>query len=159
MANLANQHCSTIISIFNDVIKKYENNVEVIKQTEEEINDIMHEVELSSPKDMYKGYLCYKSLKDLRMKRRQAKDENELLKEMYSFLKGQQGQTVKSKLQSIQSSAAKAYEFQQKRVYTPRQRNDLTITNKTCETNKPFEELLRDFNKTKVSMVGGKLRK
>ena len=63
MANIVNNYSSTIITIYQDVIKAYERNLEVIKQTEDEINDLNHEIELSEPKDMYKGYLLYKEMK------------------------------------------------------------------------------------------------
>jgi single-stranded-DNA-specific exonuclease len=112
-----------------------------------------------TPQDLYGGYKLYKQVKDLRMKRRQAKDENDLLRDMYEYIKSQPGQTFKSKIQSIQGSSAKVYEAQSRRTYNPRQRSDLTITNKTCEVNRPFEDLMREFKKEKVTMQGGKLRK
>lgn len=157
--NIVNNYCSTFIQIANDVVKKYENNVELIKQTEEELTDIEHEIELGRPQDLYGGYKLYKQIKDLRMTRRQAKDENQLLKDMYDYIKSQPGQAFKSKIQSIQGSSAKVYEAQSRRTYTPRQRNDLTITEKTCEVNRPFEDLMKEFKQTKVTMQGGKLRK
>ena len=157
--NIVNNYCSTFIQIANDVVKKYESNVEVIKQTEEELTDVYHEIELGKPQDMYGGYKLYKQVKELRMRRRQAKDENDLLKDMYEYIKSQSGQSFKSKIQSIQGNSVKVYEAQSRRTYTPRQRNDLTITNKTCETIKPFEELMREFKKDKVTMQDGKLRK
>lgn len=157
--NIVNNYCSTFIQISNDVVKKFESNVEVIKQTEAELNDIYHEIELGKPQDLYGGYKLYKQVKDLRMRRRQAKDENELLKDMYEYIKSQQGQSFKSKIQSIQGCSVKVYEAQNRRTYTPRQRNDLTITNKTCEVNRPFEDMMREFKKDKVTMQGGKLRK
>lgn len=157
--NIVNNYCSTFIQIANDVVKKYESNVEIIKQTEDELTDVYHEIELGKPQDMYGGYKLYKQVKDLRMKRRQAKDENDLLKDMYEYIKSQPGQSFKSKMQSIQGNSVKVYEAQSRRTYTPRQRDDLTITNKTCEVNRPFEDLMRDFKKDKVTMQGGKLRK
>lgn len=157
--NIVNNYCSTFIQITNDVVRKYESNVEVIKKTEEELTDVYHEIELGKPQDLYGGYKLYKQVKELRMKRRQAKDENDLLKDMYEYIKSQQGQTFKSKIQSIQGSSVKVYDAQSRRTYTPRQRNDLTITNKTCEVNRPFEDLMREFKKDKVTMQGGKLRK
>jgi len=159
MANIVNNYCSTIVTIASDVIKNYERNLEIIKETEDELNDLYHEAELSSPKDMYKGYLLYKSIRDVRIRRRAAKDENEVLKEMYDYFKSPAGQTFKGKIQSIQGSAAKLREKQEHRTYTPRQRGDLTITDKHSSANKPFEEMLKDFNKTKINMQGGKLRK
>lgn len=157
--NIVNNYCSTFIQIANDVVKKYESNVEIIKQTEDELTDVYHEIELGKPQDMYGGYKLYKQVKDLRMRRRQAKDENDLLKDMYEYIKSQSGQAFKSKMQSIQGNSVKVYEAQSRRTYTPRQRDDLTITNKTCEVNRPFEDLMREFKKDKVTMQGGKLRK
>lgn len=157
--NIVNNYCSTFIQIANDVVKKYESNVEVIKQTEDELTDVYHEIELGKPQDMYGGYKLYKQVKDLRMRRRQAKDENDLLKDMYEYIKSQPGQSFKSKMQSIQGNSVKVYEAQSRRTYTPRQRSDLTITDRTCETIKPFEELMREFKKDKVTMQNGKLRK
>jgi len=159
MANIVNNYCSTVVTIFQDVKKNYENNLEIIKQTEEELNDLYHEAELSEPKDMYKGYLIYKAIRDTRIRRRTAKEENELLKDMYEYLNSQSGQAFKTKMQSIQGSSAKLRAAQESRTYQPRQRNDLTITDKHSSANKPFGQMLAEFNKTKVSMQGGKLRK
>lgn len=157
--NIVNQYSTTIVTIFQDVKKNYERNLEVIKQTEDELNDLYHEAELSEPKDMYKGYLVYKAIREARIRRRTAKEENEILKDMYDYLNSQAGQTFKSKMQSIQGSAAKIRSAQEVRTYQPRQRDDLTITDKHSEANKPFEDMLRDFNKNKAYMQGGKLRK
>ena len=159
MANIANNFSSTMITIMKDVIERYEKNTEIIKQTEGELQDILHEIELSKSKDMYGGYKLYKQVKDLRMKRRTAKDEQQLLEEMYKLFKSQQGQEFRTKIKSIQSNAAKAYEAQKSRTYTPRYREDLTIVEKTCETNPTFEDMLIEFNKNKPHMQGGKMRK
>jgi hypothetical protein len=159
MANIVNNYSTTIVTIYQDVIKNYERNLEIIKQTEEELNDLYHEAELSSPKDMYKGYLVYKAIRETRIRRRTAKEENELLSDMYDYLKSPAGQSFKSKIQSIQGSAVKLRTVQESRTYQPRQRNDLTITNKHSNANKPFEDMLAEFNKNKPYMQGGKMRK
>lgn len=157
--NIINNYSTTIVSIFQDVINNYERNLEIIKQAEEELIDLEHEIELSAPKDMYKGYLVYKEVRDVRIKRRKAKEENELLKDMYDYLKSQQGQSFKNKIQSIQGASVKLRDAQEHRTYIPRQRSDLTITNHTSVAHKPFEEMLSDFNKIKVSTQNGKFRK
>jgi CHAD domain-containing protein len=157
--NIINNYSTTIVSIFQDVINNYERNLEIIKQAEEELMDLEHEIELSAPKDMYKGYLVYKEVRDVRIKRRKAKEENELLKDMYDYLKSQQGQSFKNKIQSIQGASVKLRDAQEHRTYIPRQRSDLTITNHTSVAHKPFEEMLSDFNKIKVSTQNGKFRK
>lgn len=157
--NIVNNYSSTFIQIFNDVVKRYESNVDIIKQAEDALMDIEHEIELGKNQDMYHGYLLYKQIKDIRMKRRQAKDENALLQDMYEYIKSQQGQSFKIKIQSIQGNSVKVHEAQSSRTYTPRQRSDLTITDRTCEVNRPFEDLMREFKKDKVTIQGGKLRK
>lgn len=159
MANIVNNYSTSIITIYQNVIQTYERNLEIIKQTEEELNDLYHEAELSSPKDMYKGYLVYKAIRETRIRRRTAKEENELLSDMYDYLKSPAGQSFKSKIQSIQGSSVKLRAVQESRTYQPRQRNDLTITDKHATATKPFEQMLKDFNQTKVTMQGGKLRK
>lgn len=159
MANIVNYYSSTIVTIFQDVIKTYENNIQVIKQMEGELLDLEHEIELSNPKNARDGYKLYKELREIRIRRRRAKDENQMLEDMYEYFKGQQGQVFKNKLQQIQGAAAKIENAQACRTYTPRQRNDLSITDKTCDAVKPFEEMMREFKETKVSLKNGKLRK
>jgi hypothetical protein len=159
VANIVNNYGSTIVTIFKDVIEKYEENEEIIKRIEGELNDLNHELELSPSKDMYRGYLIYKEMRELRIERRRCKNENELLHEMYDFLREQSSQKFKNKIQQIQGNSAKIAKAQESRTYTPRQRTDLTITDKHCEGNRPFEELMQDFKKNKIKIVNGKLRK
>lgn len=159
MSNIVNNYSSSIVTIYQNVIQTYERNIDIIKQSEEELNDLYHEAELSSPKDMYKGYLVYKAIRETRIRRRTAKEENELLSDMYDYLKSPAGQSFKSKIQSIQGGSVKLRAAQESRTYQPRQRNDLTITNKHSTANKPFEQMLADLNKNKPYMQGGKLRK
>ena len=159
MANIVNNYCSTMTTIYQDVKRTYENNLVIIKQAEEELSDLYHEAELSEPKDMYKGYLIYKSIRETRIRRRTAKEENELLQEMYDYLMSPAGQSFKSKMQSVQGASVKLRSAQEARTYHPRQRNDLTITNKHSGVNQPFEQMLADFNKNKPYMQNGKLRK
>lgn len=159
MENIINNYSSTIISIFQNVIKTYESNIEIIKQTEGELTDIEHEIELSNPKNARDGYKLYKELREIRIRRRVAKDENQILKDTYEYFKSQQGQAFKNKIQQLQSNAAKLCETQEHRTYTPRQRDDLTCTDQISIAHRPFEEMLKEFNKTKVSSQKGKLRK
>lgn len=159
MPNIVVDYSTNIIDIFKDVTIRYESNIEIIKQTEDEINDINHEIELSSPKDMYHGYLLYKTLRDLRVKRRKAKNENEILSEMYFYITSQNGIEVKTKMQKLQGHAVETERKLNNRSYCPRQRSDLTITDVSPVSNKPFEQLMKEFKETKVITKNGKLRK
>lgn len=159
MANIVNNYSSTMVTIFQDVIRTYERNIDIIKECEDTLNDINHEIEFSDSKDLYRGYLMYKDIKELRQKRRQAKQENELLKDIYEYFTSSQGQAFKNKIQQLQGNARKIEEAQQRRTYVPRKRTDLTIADRTCETKPSFEQMLADFNKNKASIKSGKLRK
>lgn len=157
--NIMNNYCSTIITIYQNVIQNYERDLDDIKRIEGELNDIMHEIELTNSKDMYHGYLLYKQIRELRIERRRCKEEVELLKDTYDYFKSQQGQAFKNKIQQLQGGAAKLREAQEHRTYTPRQRNDLTCTDQTSTAHKPFQEMLNEFNKDKAYIKNGKLRK
>jgi len=159
MSNIVNNYTTTIVSIYNSVIQNYEKNVEDIKRIEDELNDINHEVELSAPKDMYKGWQMYSDIRKLRIERRQKKEENELMKELYEYLTGTHAQNFKTKMQQIQGISAKIRQMQERRTYRPRQRDDLTCKGETSTAHKPFEDMLKEFNQTKVTIRNGKLRK
>ena len=108
---------------------------------------------------MYLGYLLYKRIRELRIERRRCKDETELMKETYEFFKSQQGQGFKNKMQQLQGSARKLRDVQEKRTYKPRVRDDLTIEGMTSSEHAAFEEMMKEFKETKVTMKNGKFRK
>ena len=157
--NIIENYSTTIVTIYQNVIKDYERNLERIKEIEDELNDINHEIEFSSPKNMYLGYLLYKRIKELRIERRRCKEEAEIMKETYDFFIGQQAQSFKNKMQQLQGNAAKLRKTQEGRTYIPRQRSDLTIEGMTSSEHASFEDMMKEFNKTKISMKNGKLRK
>ena len=157
--NIVNNYSTTIVTIFQSVIETYERDLEIIKETQDELVDLEHEIELSAPKNMYQGYLLYKAIRDARIRRRTAKQETELLKDMYEFFTSQNGQSFKNKIQNIQGNSKKLQTIQEARTYTPRQRNDLTIENKHSDESQNFEEMLAEFKRNKAYMKGGKLRK
>lgn len=65
--------------ICNDILKdagkrKEELNKE-LSRLDKELSDILHKIEFESPKDLYKGWLVYKKIKQNRERRRMVKDE------------------------------------------------------------------------------------
>jgi hypothetical protein len=118
---------TTAITMFLDVPSRYETNLQIIKQTEEELNDLEHEIELSKPKNARKGYELYKLQRELLQRRREAKDENMALEDMYKFCVDS-GNGIKARMQQIHGTYRKVLNQQKVRTYTPKQRTDLTIT-------------------------------
>lgn len=157
--DIIENYSTTMVTIFQNVVKDYERGLERIKEIQDELQDIDHEIEFSSPKNMYAGYLLYKRRRELRIERRRCKEETELMKETYEFFKSQQGQSFKNKIQQLQGNAKKIRNAQEQRTYKPRIRDDLTIEGMTSSEHAAFEEMMREFKETKVTMKNGKLRK
>lgn len=157
--NIVNNYGSTIVTIFQDVIKNYERDLEIIKETEGAFNDLKHEIEFGDKKDMYQAWLLLNDIRDVCIRRRTAKEEVEVLKDLYEYLQSPPAQSFKNKIQNLQGNAAKIRAIQESRTYHPRCRTDLTVANKGRGEQKPFEEMMSDFKKIKVKNVGGKLRK
>ena len=61
--------------ILNETEKRYKELEIELKRADEELIDILHEVELEKPVDLYKGWIFYRRIKNNRKKRRDLKDE------------------------------------------------------------------------------------
>lgn len=69
------------------IVKWYEDNEIIIKNQDQLASDILHEFELSPPKDLYRAYKCYLKLRQSRQLRRKAKNENRMLAPLYGYIK------------------------------------------------------------------------
>ena len=61
--------------ILNDAAQRYEDLEIELKRADEELIDILHEVELEKPVDLYRGWIFYKRIRTNRKNRRNLKDE------------------------------------------------------------------------------------
>lgn len=61
--------------VFKEAKDRYNILKERLKLVDNDILNILHEIELESPKDLYHGWLFYKKLREDRKKRREIKDE------------------------------------------------------------------------------------
>ena len=61
--------------ILNDAAQRYKELEFELKQADEELIDILHEVELEKPVDLYRGWIFYKRIRTNRKNRRNLKDE------------------------------------------------------------------------------------
>ena len=85
--NIVENYSTTIVTIYQNVIRDYEYDLEEIKRIEGELNDLMHEIELGTSRNVCQGYSLYKQIRDLRIERRRCKEEAEILKDMYEYFK------------------------------------------------------------------------
>lgn len=123
--NLAERNIDAILNILTDVQQRYRLNEDIYKEANDEIQDILHDIELSKPKNARDGYACYKALREARIRRRQAKEENEILKGLYDFTQTQN--TLASKLAQIKGDSRKIVVKQQNQVYSARVPNNPVI--------------------------------
>lgn len=61
--------------ILNDAAKRYKELEIELKRADEELIDVLHEIELEKPVDLYRGWIFYKRIRTNRKNRRNLKDE------------------------------------------------------------------------------------
>jgi hypothetical protein len=143
MENIVEKYIDTILYIVNEVKKNYTKSSEEIKTTTQEQEDIEHEIELDEKADRTIGYRYYRELRDIRRRRRMAKNQNELLQEIYNYFTTDNNKTFLDRLSQIKGNTRKTFEKQNERVYTPRIRGDAAIT--SSSVGAAFEGMLDDF--------------
>lgn len=81
------QAVSDFSSLTQKIVSWYDENEAIIKNQDQLAVDMLHEFELSPPKDMYRAYKCYSKLRISRQTRRKAKTENRMLAPLYNYIK------------------------------------------------------------------------
>ena len=101
-----------------EAVARYNANIECIKCRDDDTQDILHEIELSSSKNASEGYKLYRKLKYVREDRRRAKNENELLEPLVQWIAANK-QTM-NQLSQIQGKCNTKQQVIANRIYTPR---------------------------------------
>lgn len=80
-----------IIEEFNTLLKEtksvYEENETLKKESEDQLQDLLHYAELHNNLNASDGYRVYKKITEARRERRRSKDENELLEPLMEFIR------------------------------------------------------------------------
>lgn len=129
MENIVEKNIDIILAAMNEIKKVYEKSSEDIITTTQEQEDIEHEIELNEKADRTAGYKYYRELREIRQRRRMSKNDNELCQESYNFFTADNNKSFFDRLIQIKGNSRKVFEKQKDRVYTPRIRGDVTITN------------------------------
>lgn len=104
------------ISIRN-MLSRYQYNKDRYVELEQEMQDILHYIEMGTNKNANVGYKLYKKLADIRRERRICKNEAELLQPIYDAFGG--GQTLNN-LSQIQGACHTAKQAISNRAYSVR---------------------------------------
>lgn len=112
---------SEFVSLIKKVSNEYNKNNITVQSNDILISDIMHEIELGSPKDLGRAYKCYTKLRNARNVRRIAKNRNKFLNPLYEYIK--QNSNFINDMINVQSKCAvNLYEIEHS-----------TYTFKSCE--------------------------
>lgn len=80
-----------IIEEFNTLLKEaksvYEENEALKKESDDQLQDLLHYAELHNNLNASDGYRVYKKITEARRERRRSKDENELLEPLMEFIR------------------------------------------------------------------------
>ena len=100
-----------------EMVKRYDANVTRIAELEDQMQDVMHFMEMAKPKNVPSGYKLYKKLTDIRKERRACKNENDLLKPVYDMFHGTK---LLDQLSYVQGECGKAKKTIDGRAYSVR---------------------------------------
>jgi hypothetical protein len=124
------QTVTMLRSIIFDTPKVYENNKVSIEMCEKEIIDIEHVLELTNF-NASRGYTLAKEIKDVRIRRRELKDQNELLGPLVEVV--QRMRTFQNDLNKAVGDIRRIKQKQLNRTYKMRVRQDLQEEVKECQ--------------------------
>ena len=115
------QHPEEKVSKFSsnirEMMSKYDQNIERIKEIEDELSDLEHYMEISSFKSIVPGYRLYRKLAELRRERRGLKSENDLLRPVVTYFRTT---NVLDKLGNVQGDVSRMQEVIDSRIYKVR---------------------------------------
>ncbi|CAM3879108.1 hypothetical protein COLU111180_12185 [Cohnella lubricantis] len=111
-----------LIEIFTAVPQLYEENDAEVERRDYEHSDLTHVVELLQFGGV-QGYKLAMQIKENRLRRREAKDQNFIMKPLYELVK--QHQNWLPRLHKIRDEIQKNIRVNQERRYRPRSDNEL----------------------------------
>lgn len=111
------KYISQLVNVFSQVPGWYEENDREIKFRDAEYNDLNHALELTTFGGV-QGYKLALGLKENRIKRREAKDANELMKPLYDLIK--KHQHLLSEMKKCAGEINNVLGVHKARVYSPR---------------------------------------
>lgn len=71
-----------------EMLSRYDGNQMELQKLDNQMQDLLHYIEMSKDKKAPDGYKLYKQLRDIRRKRRACKNEIDLLKTVYDIFNG-----------------------------------------------------------------------
>ncbi|MHB1651405.1 MAG: hypothetical protein ACYCVD_02875 [Desulfitobacteriaceae bacterium] len=112
------------LELLNTIERDWGNWIDDLKQCEQEIQDLLHEIEFTKF-DVFRGYKLCKQLQEVRQRRRKLKETMEVVRHLKDFLDA--NKQLKISLFKVLTGMEKTEERQEQRMYTPRIRTDISL--------------------------------
>jgi hypothetical protein len=136
------EYLKTVISMFDSVIARYEQNDYDINHIEGEQCDLMHEISLGNKKNVSDAYKIYDRLRNILLKRYKCKDDNKLGNELYDFCKN--NKEIQKAFSKMLTNYQKNKKHLENRVYKPRViLSGLTMKQEEISVNNAFADALK----------------
>ena len=100
-----------------EMLSRYESNKDRLVELENEMQDILHYIELSGDKDIQAGFRLYKKLATVRRERRDCKNELDLLQSVYDAFHDTR---LLSQLTDVLGKIRNSQQFVETRCYSVR---------------------------------------
>lgn len=108
----------SFLTFLRSVQPRYNDNYALVGETDKALQDVMHKIEMADDMGSVEGYRLYRKTRELRRKRRIAKNENELLEPLKIFL--EQNDSFIPALERMQGELAQSQERIDGKRYFPR---------------------------------------
>lgn len=118
------QSTKAFLETLNIIEKEWGTWMDELHLCEQEIQDLLHEIELTKF-DACRGYRLCKDLQEVRQRRRQLKKKMEIAEHLKYFLEN--NKQLKISLFKVLAAMEKTEESQNRRIYTPRVRTDISL--------------------------------
>lgn len=80
------QHLKEFVAFLKSVQARYDENFRIVGECDLKGQDLLHKIELGDDMDVLHGYRIHKTIRNVRRQRRICKNENDLLRPLYSYL-------------------------------------------------------------------------
>lgn len=124
------QSTRAFLEVMNTIEKDWGTWVDDLKECEQEVQDLLHEIELTKF-DACRGYRLCKNLQEVRQRRRKLKEKMEIAEHLKFFLEN--NNQLKINLFKVLAGMEKTEKRQGQRMYTPRVRKDISLAERGAD--------------------------
>jgi hypothetical protein len=108
------------IDFLKELTDRYDYNLNTEEYCNDQTQDLLHYMELHKNLNARDGYVIYKKLAEIRRKRRECSQENEVLKSIYVYINSPNGSEFMKMLQKLFVDSREKHNFVSSREFRPK---------------------------------------